>query len=389
MAKQDKKINIDEYVKGVDQNRYNCIYLLYSATNGQNGEKIYKFGKTYNVEERFFSYPKNSTLLFICRVKDCNYVEDEIYNMFFTYFIHHREIGYEFFETSDVKIMINYMNKLIDHMDQRLDDDVVNKIKKKYKKWLRFKVYDYDDIPDNFSDDLICDYKNLPDTLNGSLFDNIQKDEINEVIHDEQRINKVKAGDLDWLDKLQLLKNWIDINKTRPCESSKNPNERNLGKWLIRNNHNYDYKTRGMKYMHRRVKWDEFMKEYKKYIGINTVWNKYFEEAVIWFKENKRMPLRKSKGDVQKLYFWIVTQQKKLRNNLFLEREQNEKKIWSEFVKNNKNYFRSEAIYDNEQLLEINNCDVEDKILSDPDDIISDNIECKLMTLTSKSMFKK
>jgi hypothetical protein len=35
---------------------------------------------------------------------------------------------------------------------------MVKIIKNKYKKWLKFKVYEYDDISDDFSNELIEDY---------------------------------------------------------------------------------------------------------------------------------------------------------------------------------------------------------------------------------------
>jgi hypothetical protein len=62
------------------QKRKNSIYLLYSSPIGQLGEHVFKFGKTYVPLTRFRQYPKNSTLLYFCRVQDCHHVEDEIYD---------------------------------------------------------------------------------------------------------------------------------------------------------------------------------------------------------------------------------------------------------------------------------------------------------------------
>jgi hypothetical protein len=152
------KSDICEYVKDIQEDRYNCIYLIYLSDIGQKGEKVYKYGRTYDSEHRFLQYPKNSTLLYLVRVKDCFHAEDQIYKMFLTYFEHKEEYGREYFQTDDVKLMIRYMNHLIDHMKQRLDDDMVEIIKNKYKKWLKFKVYEYDDISDDFSNELVEDY---------------------------------------------------------------------------------------------------------------------------------------------------------------------------------------------------------------------------------------
>jgi hypothetical protein len=149
-------IDISDYIKDIKTDRYNCIYLIYLSTIGQAGKSVYKFGRTHDPLNRFHQYPKNSTLIYLVRVKDCFYVEDQIYKLFLTYFIQKTEYGREYFETLDVKQMIGYMDKLIDHMHQRLDDQMVELIKPSYKKWLKIKVYDQ--IPDHFNNDLINDY---------------------------------------------------------------------------------------------------------------------------------------------------------------------------------------------------------------------------------------
>jgi hypothetical protein len=152
------KDKICDYLKLAKQERFNCIYLIYLSTIGQTGQKVYKFGRTHDSEHRFKMYPKNSTVIFLCRVIDCHFVEDELYKLFLRCFTNRTEYGREYFETDDVKIMINYMNQLIDHMAQRLDGDMVAKIEDIYLNWTKFRVHD--DIPDDFSDKLIQDYAN-------------------------------------------------------------------------------------------------------------------------------------------------------------------------------------------------------------------------------------
>lgn len=105
--------------------RYNCIYLVYLSSIGRKGEKIYKFGKTYRSKNRFYLYPINSTIIFLTRVKDCHHVEDEILELFKKRFTQRTGYGREYFEINNVRLMINYMNRIIDKMDQRVDDDMV------------------------------------------------------------------------------------------------------------------------------------------------------------------------------------------------------------------------------------------------------------------------
>jgi hypothetical protein len=138
--------------------RYNCIYLIYLSTIGEKGEKVYKFGKTYRSKKRFYAYPSNSTIIFITRVKDCHHVEDEIFKLFKKQFTHREDYGREYFETNNVRLMINYINRIIDTLDQRMDGDMVEYMKKSYKGNMLYDVRAENDVPDNFGDLLISRY---------------------------------------------------------------------------------------------------------------------------------------------------------------------------------------------------------------------------------------
>jgi hypothetical protein len=153
----DNKIN--SYLKTIDTERFNCIYLIYLSSIGQKGLPVFKYGRTRDIKNRFNSYPKNSTLLYLCRVKDCYFVEDEIDLMFPKFFKQSKAHGIEFFETKDVKLMIKCIDKLIDHMNQKLNDDIISIINPIYKGWLNFKIYEPDSIPNKFCEQLINDYK--------------------------------------------------------------------------------------------------------------------------------------------------------------------------------------------------------------------------------------
>jgi hypothetical protein len=144
----------------MNNSRQHYIYLLYPSDIGQSGDKVFKYGRTISPETRFMGYPKNSTLIYICQVKDCYYVEDEIDYMFPRHFAKRPEYGIEYFETADVRFMIEKINELIDRLDQHVEDkdDIVEDIRKIYKKRLRFKIHPYDNMPENFTNELVEDY---------------------------------------------------------------------------------------------------------------------------------------------------------------------------------------------------------------------------------------
>ena len=145
------KLNVKE--------RHNSIYLIYLSTFGNTGQKVYKFGKTYNSLTRFRGYPRDSTLLFFERVIDCHHVERVISDVFKEKFVRRMDIGFEYFE-GDPKTMIEYINQIIDHMKQRKERNILKSVEKHYDTYLRFTIYDRDKIPDNLSDILLDNYKN-------------------------------------------------------------------------------------------------------------------------------------------------------------------------------------------------------------------------------------
>lgn len=144
------KLNVKE--------RHNSIYLIYLSTFGNTGQKVYKFGKTYNCLNRFRGYPRDSTLLFFERVIDCHHVERVISDVFKEKFVRRMDIGLEYFE-GDPKTMIEYINQIIDHMKQRKERNILKSVEKHYDTYLRFTIYDRDKIPDNLSDILLDNYK--------------------------------------------------------------------------------------------------------------------------------------------------------------------------------------------------------------------------------------
>lgn len=181
-------------------NRPHYIYLLYQSDIGQAKDKVYKYGRTISPETRFMGYPKNSTLLYICRVKDCYYVEDEIDYMFPKHFTKRSEYGFEYFETSDVRYMIEKIDELIDRLDQReTDTEIVEKVKTIYKRRLRFKIHQPNEMPENFSDELIEDYDG--DDGDYSSYDRMKRKKkimdckkIRKILKDSENLEEMKLN---------------------------------------------------------------------------------------------------------------------------------------------------------------------------------------------------
>lgn len=135
-------INVTNNISIIQPKKYNFIYILHIARFRNRNELTYKYGRTSDVFKRFFGYPKMSTILYLCSVIDCKFVENEIKKIFTRKYKHEDKYGHEYF-SGDVNGMINDINELIKTKNQLVDNDIMGSIEKKYKKHLYFNISDY------------------------------------------------------------------------------------------------------------------------------------------------------------------------------------------------------------------------------------------------------
>ena len=99
------------------------LRIIYPSNTAKGNIKhpVYKYGKTTRLHNRFKQYPINSIALYVNRVKNCHIVEDEMHKIFKKYFIHEKTCGKEYFSGNGNK-MIEYIKKIIEKMNQHVDD---------------------------------------------------------------------------------------------------------------------------------------------------------------------------------------------------------------------------------------------------------------------------
>src|SRR5579872_5424150 len=134
------------------------VYLPYSSEVGKNGDHVFKYGKTKKPFQRFRNYPKESHLVYFSRVKESGYVEDKMEHLFQENYKQSLRYGYEYFEVDDVKKMIKQIDDIINSIDQKVDDDILDELKECYKNHLIIDLQNdkIDDISDDFIDTLIA-----------------------------------------------------------------------------------------------------------------------------------------------------------------------------------------------------------------------------------------
>ena len=84
------------------------VYLIREREFCRLNEETYKIGKSKNIDNRMRQYPKNSELLLIEKVKNCDKIETLLINLFKINFQQRKEYGYEYFSGNSIE-----MRKLI------------------------------------------------------------------------------------------------------------------------------------------------------------------------------------------------------------------------------------------------------------------------------------
>jgi hypothetical protein len=86
-------------------------------------------------------------------------------------------------------------------------------------------------------------------------------------INDEKYIEYFIDNKTLWFNSLELLKSYIDKNKKRPYMTDKDPNVKQLGKWIANQQRNYKIKSHIMKIEEIYNQWNDFINDikYKEY----------------------------------------------------------------------------------------------------------------------------
>lgn len=159
----------------------------------------------------------------------------------------------------------------------------------------------------------------------------------------------VKNNNVDeWKNKLKNVENFIDKNKKRPNEKSKNTDESKLGKWISDNI--YNYKNNKYLFKNDDVKrlFEEFSDKYDEYIKINTDtandnWSKTLDDVKNFMRTNKKKPSETSTDTTEfRLAKWLSRSKQNYKNKDDNMKNQNICLIWEEFIEEFSEYFKTD-----------------------------------------------
>ena len=152
-----------------------------------------------------------------------------------------------------------------------------------------------------------------------------------------------KSNEEVWMEKLEQVKSYINLNGIKPSSSDKNTEVKLLGKWIGTQQQNYEKKKFIMSNENIRSQWEKFIDEYKKYFKSNEeVWMDKLEQVKSYINLNDTKPSSSDKNtEVKLLGSWIGTQQKNYEKKEFIMSDENIRSQWKKFIDEYKKYFKS------------------------------------------------
>ena len=139
---------------------------------------------------------------------------------------------------------------------------------------------------------------------------------------------------------LTKLKIYIDTNKKRPSEDSKDNEIKNIGSWSNKQGTNYKKKQKNMKDENIYKIWSDFINDtkYNKYFqSMEGLFNIKLNELKLYIDINKNKPSSHSKdANIKSIGCWITTQKKNYVNKISNMKDINIRKKWEEFLNDEK-----------------------------------------------------
>jgi superfamily II DNA or RNA helicase len=136
------------------------------------------------------------------------------------------------------------------------------------------------------------------------------------------------TNDEKWSQTFEELKIFINENKRKPIQKSKNVEEAQFGVWISQQQINYNKCQHCMKDKIRRSLWEQFLEEYKEYFVSNDeIWLQNFDELKTFMNEELKRPIQKSK-----LGLWLSNQTQNYKNKTDGMKNETRYNLWTQFL---------------------------------------------------------
>jgi ribosomal RNA-processing protein 8 len=218
------------------------------------------------------------------------------------------------------------------------EEDVYHPVSKKEPSEPRRKIERPDKLRRNKSVNIhMNDEVKVLWKIDEDSFDNIDGVFCHGVLDAEIDYNEEK-----WFENLDKLKNYIDENKKKPSDWSKDKEIKVLGYWWCTQRGNYKKVLGIMKQSKIRKKWEDFIEKYSEYFKDNNeLWYGKLNELEEYININNKKPSNESSDDKTKILgSWIYTNTQNYKKKSFIMSDPLIRKKWEDFIEKYSEYFK-------------------------------------------------
>jgi superfamily II DNA or RNA helicase len=254
----------------------------------------------------------------------CRMKEPEIYNTWVTFISNPR---YMTFFLSQKEYWIKQLRDVMKSMDdtkKRPSKYSKNIIIKQFGGWITVQITNFKEKTQIMSDPEIYDMwaKFISDPTYAHYF-----------------ISNIDAWKLTFKNVIAS----IDANKRRPTQHSKDPYEKQMGKWICHQIENYLHKIHIMEEPEIYNIWTAFIKDpnYLKYFLTNVeVWKINLENVIKFLNKNKKRPSSNRKDIIEtQLCSWVATQNRNYKQKTEILKNPEIYNMWTTVLNDYKQYF--------------------------------------------------
>ena len=200
---------------------------------------------------------------------------------------------------------------------------------------------EYDDILETLSSikeyDIFFNHKIKINALD--FYHNKDDNNIKLIINDKVLLSNYILGvkefkQYTWIEKLNIVKNYIKDNNKLPSSTDKDKNIKSLGSWVSRQKINYDKKQEIMKNEDIRKEWENFIEQnYILFKSNDEIWYDKFQELKNYIKDNNKLPSQYDKDkNIKSLGSWVSDQKTNYDKKEKIMKNEDIRKEWEDFI---------------------------------------------------------
>jgi len=150
----------------------------------------------------------------------------------------------------------------------------------------------------------------------------------------EEYIEITTLKEKKWLNKLDLVKKYIDKHDKKPSEDSRDSATKRLGNWIKSQKRNYKIYNSVMINDKIRKIWEDFLNKYDKYFPNNELrWHRTLNMVIKYIVRNGKKPRQRSKNkNISRLGHWIYTQLRNYKYSSRIMKKHKFRAIWENFI---------------------------------------------------------